>query len=228
MPQHTLEVDGVQLVFAGKRVLQGVYLKLETGRVTGLLGRNGSGKSSLMRIIHGSLGGGRNVFGSVSVERSVRVDGRWVEFAYKHGVAFVPQHGFIPGGRRVRGVMKDYGLAFDHLVSLFPAFENHYSRRVGTLSGGECKILEVYTALAMPDARFCLLDEPFSQVSPLHTGVIKTMIAEAVRTNGKGILVSDHLYCDVCATSDDLYIIRDGTTYPVSSLDDLRKYGYIK
>ena len=52
---NTLEVDSVILEFDSKRVLHNVYLKSETGKVTGLLGRNGTGKSCLMKILFSSL-----------------------------------------------------------------------------------------------------------------------------------------------------------------------------
>ena len=52
---NSLEVDSVILDFGMRRILQDVYLKCETGRITGLLGRNGTGKSSLMKIIFGKL-----------------------------------------------------------------------------------------------------------------------------------------------------------------------------
>ena len=215
---HTLEVDGVQLSFGGRHVLSGVYVKVATGRVTGLVGRNGSGKSCLMRIMHGTLD---------IPDRSVRIDGEWVGRAYEHGVMYAPQHGFIPGGRLVRNVLCDYGLDFESLARRFPAMEPHRHSPVAILSGGERRILEVFTVLSSPRSRFCLLDEPFSQVSPLHAGVLKTMIGAAAR-GGKGILLSDHLYRDVCEISDDLYIIAARTVRPVLPPDDLRKYGYIK
>lgn len=214
---HTLEVDGVQLSFGEKHVLQNVYLKVSSGRVTGLLGRNGSGKSCLMRIIHGSLD---------IPDKSVRIDGQWVARAYEHGVMYAPQHGFIPGGRTVRNVLRDYGLDFTNLVDAFPAMKPHLSSPAARLSGGEKRILEVFVVLASPLARFSILDEPFSQVSPLNAGVFKTLIGEAA-SGGKGILISDHLYRDICSVSDELYIISDRATRLVSSSDDLRKYGYI-
>ncbi|WP_345026917.1 ATP-binding cassette domain-containing protein [Ravibacter arvi] len=52
---HILEVDGVFLTFGLKKILQRVYLKAETGKVTGLLGRNGTGKSSLLKVIYGEF-----------------------------------------------------------------------------------------------------------------------------------------------------------------------------
>jgi ABC-type lipopolysaccharide export system ATPase subunit len=214
----TLEVDGVQLSFGERSVLQSIYLKVSTGCVTGLLGRNGCGKSCLMRIIHGTLD---------APGKSVRIDGRWIERGYEHGVMYALQHGFAPAGRLAGNVLKDYGLDFESLVNVFPAMKPHRYSPVAILSGGERRILEVFVVLASPWSRFCLLDEPFSQVSPLHATVLKEMIGEAARA-GKGILVSDHLYRDVWAISDNLYIIADRATRPVTSPDDLRKFGYIK
>ncbi len=60
-----------------------------------------------------------------------------------------------------------------------------------------------------------------------NAGILKAIIGEAA-LSGKGILISDHLYRDVCEISGDLYIIAARATRPVSSPDDLRKYGYIK
>lgn len=218
MPEHTLEVDGVQLSFGGRHILGSVYLKVSTGRVAGLLGRNGSGKSCLMRIIHGSLD---------IPDKSVRIDGRWVAHAYRHGVMYAPQHGFTPGGRVVQNVLRDYGVDFESFAERFPAMERHRHSPVAILSGGERRILEVFTVLASSWSRFCLLDEPFSQVSPLHAGVLKNLIGEAARA-GKGVLVSDHLWRDICEVSDDVYMIAARAVRPVLSHEDLRKFGYIR
>ena len=55
MQLSTLKVDSVQLSFGDRKILQGVYLSCQQGEILGLLGRNGSGKSSLLRIIYGTL-----------------------------------------------------------------------------------------------------------------------------------------------------------------------------
>ena len=65
--KHFLEVDSIFLEFDTKRVLQDVFIKNETGAVTGILGRNGSGKTCLMKIIYGEL---------KTNNRSIRLDGK--------------------------------------------------------------------------------------------------------------------------------------------------------
>jgi ABC-type lipopolysaccharide export system ATPase subunit len=125
--------------------------------------------------------------------------------------------------------MQDYSLAgergFERLVAFFPAFARYYHTPVAMLSGGERRILEIYVVLSTAGL-FCLLDEPFSQISPVNVATLKTLIAE--EKPSKGILISDHRYEDVYEISDNLYIIAGGTTYSVSSPDDLRRYGYTK
>ena len=59
---HTLEVDSIQLAFNNRRILSDIYLKCETGKITGLLGRNGQGKSCLMKIIYGTLSCEKSIF----------------------------------------------------------------------------------------------------------------------------------------------------------------------
>ena len=63
---HKLEADSIHLEFKGRRILSDIYLKCETGKITGLLGRNGEGKTCLMEIIYGTL----------KSEKSVRFDNR--------------------------------------------------------------------------------------------------------------------------------------------------------
>ena len=55
--KHKLEADSIHLNYGARVILSSVYMKLETGRITGLLGRNGSGKTSLIQLIYGSLKG---------------------------------------------------------------------------------------------------------------------------------------------------------------------------
>ncbi|MDR2912073.1 MAG: ATP-binding cassette domain-containing protein [Alistipes sp.] len=208
----TLEADGIRVSFGERIVIRSIYVKVSTGRVTGLVGRNGCGKSTLMRVIHGSLG--------VS-EKSIRIDGCSVQHAYQHGVMFTPQHGFIPSSRSVRGVVRDHDLDFDRLAACFPIFGSHMRAPVSTLSGGERRLLETFMVLTSPHARFCLLDEPFSQISPLHIEVIMRLISE--EKSRKGIMVADHMYRQILDICDDIYTITNGTTRPLRSPDKLNR-----
>jgi ABC-type multidrug transport system ATPase subunit len=88
---HTLEADGIQLDFGVRRILSDVYLKCETGKITGLLGRNGQGKTCLMNIILGTL--------SSSIS-SIRFDSNVIRNANKRPdlLLYLPQFNFFEIG----------------------------------------------------------------------------------------------------------------------------------
>jgi len=86
---HSLEVDSIILEFGTKRVLQDVYLKNETEKITGILGRNGTGKTCLMNIIYGEL---------ETNEKSVRINGEAILNGYRnpYNFRYLPQFSYIP------------------------------------------------------------------------------------------------------------------------------------
>src|SRR3712207_1460386 len=98
--KHTLEADSIHLELKGRTILSNIYIRCETGSITGLLGRNGEGKSCLMRIIHGTL----------AAEKSVRIDGRAVYEAYKSPdmLRYLPQFRFIPPSLSVASIFNDF------------------------------------------------------------------------------------------------------------------------
>lgn len=102
----------------------------------------------------------------------------------------------------------------------------HFLRgtRIGELSGGEQRILECFIILRSP-ARFILLDEPFSQIAPLHVATLQTLIRQEKAT--KGILLTDHMYRHVTGIADRLYVMADGQAYPCENDEDLVRRGYL-
>lgn len=215
--KHSLEVDSIILEFDTKRVLQDVYLKNETGKTTGILGRNGTGKTCLMNIIYGEL---------QTNNKSIRIDGRAIFEGYRNPGTFryLPQFNFIPGNLKIKRVFKDFSLNFAKFIEYFPEFEKYYNLKVKNLSGGEIRILEIYSILASK-TKFCMLDEPFSQVMPLHVDTIKSIINDEKKS--KGIIITDHLYEHIIDICDEIYVIVNGKTYLTKDITDLIKLGYI-
>lgn len=215
---HFLEADSIILEFGSKRVLQDIFIKCETGTIMGLLGRNGSGKTCLLNIIYGEL---------EAINKSVRLDGKTIFKGFRNPKHFryLPQYNFIPGNLKVKRVFKDFNLDFSKFITAFPGFEKHYQNRLGRLSGGEQRVLEVYAILASK-TKFCLLDEPFSQIMPVHIELLKKVILTEKYT--KGILITDHLYKHVMDICDDLYLLKDGKTFPITNTEDLDFFGYTR
>lgn len=216
--KNILEIDSVILEFDSKRVLQDVYMKSETGKVTGLLGRNGTGKSCLMKIIYGEL---------VPNDKSIRINGNSIYNKYRNpnDIRYLPQGRFIPKSLTIKRIFDDFELDFLDFTNEFPEFEKFYKAKFKNLSGGEQRIIEIYSILASK-TKFCMLDEPFSQVMPVHVESIKGLILREKKN--KGIIITDHLYKYIIDICDNLYVINGGKTYLTKSLQDIEILGYAK
>jgi len=210
-------VDSVAVRFRDKVVLRGGYITSSTGRVTGLLGRNGTGKSCMFRALMGGLRV-ENVMVSVDGEAVDRqVTGRYIKY--------LPQTRLIPDGMKLRKAFDLYGVDYRAFVSRFPRYTRYYDSAVWELSGGEIRLAELYMVL-MSESPFYILDEPFSQIAPKNIEAVQKLIRE--RCADHGIIVTDHNYDAITTVTDDLFVIADGYTFPVHSRDDLVRHGYLR
>src|SRR5690554_5162233 len=155
---HKLEVDSVHLQFGDKNILSDIYLQCQTGKVIGLLGRNGTGKSSLMNVI----------FGTLKCEKSVRIDNLPQNEVFKKSglILYLPQFNFIPPSLSIKNVFKDYNLDYANFLKIFPEFSCRQKILIKELSGGERRLIEVYIVVKYKSL-FTMLDEPFTHLSPI-------------------------------------------------------------
>ncbi len=214
---HKLEADDIQLSFDNRRILSDIYLKCETGKITGLLGRNGQGKSCLMKIIYGSM----------ECEKSVRInnDSYLQAFKYPELLQYLPQFNFIPRHLSIKRVFIDFKISFTFFEALFPEFTNDYKTTINKLSGGGRRLIELYIIIKSK-SRFAMLDEPFSHLSPIQIEKIKTLLLE--EKSAKGFLITDHLYQHITDISDNLYILANGKTHLAKSIEDIETLGYAR
>lgn len=213
-----LEIDSVLLEFGSKRILKDVYLKSETGKVTGVLGRNGTGKSCLMKILFGEL---------IPSDKSIRINGKALITSNRSpkDLRYLPQKRFVPNSLTIERIFNDFKLDFADLIYNFPELEKFYKSKLINLSGGERRIIEIYTIL-VSQTKFSMLDEPFSQVMPIHIDSIKKLILR--EKENKGIIITDHMYQHIIDICDDLYVINNEKTYLTRSIEDLETLGYAR
>ena len=214
--KHILEIDSVELSFAEKDVLRGVYLKLETGNVVSILGGNGCGKTCLMNILQGRL---------KPTHKSIRINEVWYNQLPLKDVKYMPQFSFIPRSITVKEVLSDFRMDYSDLINCFPSFKEQRNIKCGVMSEGDKRILECYVIIKSP-AKFIMLDEPFSQVMPIHVETIKSLILQEKQT--KGFLVTDHMYKHVVDISDSMYVLSNGYVHVINEEADLIKHGYIR
>ena len=206
-----LEVDQINLSYGAAQALKRVSVRAEPGQVTTVLGRNGVGKTSLMRAIvgrHGITGGairweGQDIARLSPVERAVR------------GIAYVPQGreifplltvkenletGFavLPRGKKVIPA---------EVFELFPVLKEMMGRRGGDLSGGQQQQLAIGRAMVM-QPRLLVLDEPTEGIQPSIIKDIGRAIQYLRDQAGMAILLVEQ-YFDFARDLADRFFVMD-------------------
>lgn len=215
---NLLEIDSVVKSFDMHVVLTDIYLKCQTGDIIGMLGRNGTGKSTLMKILFGTLNADR---------KFIRIDGKVYDQPYKtiNEICYLPQDSFLPKHMTVEKTIELY-LGKDRVQNFLadPILQKLNASKISHLSGGELRYLEI-KLLLHTDCKFILLDEPFNGVSPILVGEIKKLILKASEI--KGIILTDHDYRNVLDVANQFCLIYDGGIKRINDKWELVRWGYI-
>ena len=212
-----LEIDNIELNFGIHEVLKAIYFKAEKGKVTGILGSNGSGKTSLLRIIFGELNPNNKL---------IHLDKKpFMTPLYKTGfIKYLPQFHIIPKAITLENAFNYFDVSLDDFLIDFPDYNSQKKNRFSSFSGGEKRLIETYIILKF-DAKITLLDEPFSHLAPLYVQKIKSLIE--IEKQHKIIIITDHLYKDILDVSDDIYLLKNGWSKLIKSYDELIHHKYI-
>jgi len=215
---NILEIDSVQLKFGDRTILNNIYIQSKTGRVTGILGRNGCGKTCLLKLIFGEIS---------TYEKSVRVDGKVLlgNDRNPNDMRMLPQVNSLPKNLKVIQAFKYFDVDYGAFCDLFPEFREWPHFKVKELSGGNIRVIETFLILKSK-TKFCLLDEPFSHLSPKNMEIFLEILKQEKKE--KGIIMTDHMYQYITEVSDDLYVIKDCSSYKIDHVDKLRGYGYLR
>jgi len=215
---NLLEIDSVVKSYDTRIVLTDIYLKCKTGDIIGMLGRNGTGKSTLLKILFGILQADR---------KFIRIDGKFYDQPYKtiDELCYLPQHSFLPQQLRVEKIVELY-LGKSKKVNFLedPVLSELKTNKIAQISGGELRYLEIKLLLHL-ESKFVLLDEPFNGVSPLLIEKIKKMILEMSKF--KGIILTDHDYRNVLNVANRFCLIYDGGIKTITDMQELVRWGYI-
>lgn len=217
---HLLEVSGAYKSFGKKKILENISFELKTGEILGIFGRNGSGKSSLLKMMFGTL---------PAKHIQIKFDSEIIdskEIIPRQLIGYLPQDSFLPKGLKVRDVIPLFCDVEEKQNKVFYAsgvseFEN---TKIGKLSMGQLRYLETLLVGSL-DHPFIMLDEPFSMLEPLYKELIKELLKNLRQT--KGIIVTDHYYHDVLDITHSNFLLKDGHKIEVLEKTDLIKNGYI-
>jgi branched-chain amino acid transport system ATP-binding protein len=222
-----LEVEGVHTYYGESHVLQGISLRVQPGEVLAILGRNGMGKTTLIRTIVGFTPPreGRVRYKDTEITRLPPF--RMVEL----GMALVPQ------GRRVfpsLSVRENLEVArrgagrwsLEEVYALFPRLRERAGNRANKLSGGEQQMLAIGRAL-MSNPELLLMDEPTEGLAPLLVREVGRVIAELKRS-GLSILLVEQNLALALSVADRVHvlsrgqIVHTGTPAELMTNDDVK------
>jgi branched-chain amino acid transport system ATP-binding protein len=209
-----LDISEVDAYYGDSHVLHGVSFALQPGRLLGLLGRNGAGKTTCMATIMGFLKPRR---GSISLYGEP-VAGLAPDAIARKGICLVPQ------GRRMFRTLtvrenlmvaaqtrKDGGSAgwsIDRVFKLFPRLAERHAQVAGSLSGGEQQMLAIGRAL-MGNPRVLLMDEPSEGLAPQLVAEVGRTIAQ-LKAEGQSIVLVEQNIKLTLDLADDVVIINTG------------------
>lgn len=215
-----LEMKSIEKSFGEKQVLKKVSIKAEGGKAFGLLGRNGAGKTTSIRIL-------MNVFPADSGE--ILLDGKPIDYK-KIKFGYLPEErGLYPKKRiidqlvyfaELKGMRKsDAVKAVDYWLNRLQ-MQEYRDKRLDTLSKGNQQKIQLITALAH-DPQIIILDEPFSGLDPVNAMLLKDVVKEEI-DRGKIVLFSSHQMNYIEEFCSDIAILNNGSIAVAGNLKDIK------
>ena len=216
-----LELKNIEKSFGEKKVLTGVSFKAEGGKAFGLLGRNGAGKTTSIRIL-------MDVFPANSGE--VLMDGQPIDYN-KIGIGYLPEErGLYPKKiiidqltyfAELKGMSRKAAVqSIDYWLKRLGMTE-YRNKKLETLSKGNQQKIQLITALAH-DPDIIILDEPFSGLDPVNAMLLKDVVKEQI-ANGKIVLFSSHQMSYIEEFCDSIAILNNGVVALHGDLHDIKR-----
>jgi branched-chain amino acid transport system ATP-binding protein len=211
--EAALRVEDIHTYYGSSYVLQGVSLDVRPGTIAAVLGRNGVGKTTLVRSIMGftpaRTGRIEHNGDDITALSTYRIVGRGIGLVPQGRRIFpsltVHEHLVIAGRARSNG---DAGWDESTVYELFPRLRERRQNKAGTLSGGEQQMLAVARAL-VSNPTFLLLDEPTEGLSPFLVEELEKLLIQLRRSGLSALLIEQNVAFAV-AVADRVFIMEKG------------------
>jgi branched-chain amino acid transport system ATP-binding protein len=225
---EALEIASIDTYYGDSHVLHGVSFALKPGRLLGLLGRNGAGKTTCMSTIMGFLKPRR---GSISLYGEP-VAGLAPDVIARKGICLVPQgrrmfrtltvreNLMVAAQRLKNGGGGGPGWSIERVFQLFPRLQERHAQVAGSLSGGEQQMLAIGRAL-MGNPRVLLMDEPSEGLAPQLVAEVGRTIAQ-LKAEGQSIVLVEQNIKLTLNLADDVVIINTGQVVFQGTADQIK------
>ena len=215
---QTLAAEDICKSYRGRRVVNGVSIRVEQGEVVGLLGPNGAGKTTTFYSIVGLVPPDT---GRVLIDDEDITDVPMYLRARQYGISYLPQEASVfrklTVEENILAVLEAQPISWherrEKMEKLIDQLGLEHIRlnRGYALSGGERRRVEIARALCINPA-FILLDEPFSGIDPIAVLDLQKIIFD-LKASGIGVLITDHNVRETLSVTDRAYIINEGRIF---------------
>lgn len=215
-----LIVNNLSKSYNGKKVVDNISFKCESGKVFGLLGRNGSGKTTTLRMVTGII---------KKDAGEVEWNGKKITQQYSK-IGYLPEERGIYTKEKVSDQMIYFatlkGLSKDKAKSEVKKWlekfniSEYYDRKVETLSKGNQQKVQLIISI-IHDPEIVLFDEPFSGLDPVNMEILKDVIYH-LKSRGKSIILSSHMMDFVEKYCEDVLILKEGQTILSGKLSQIK------
>src|ERR687888_782578 len=214
----TLAAEDICKSYRGRRVVNGVSLRVDQGEVVGLLGPNGAGKTTSFYAIVGLIPPDT---GRVLIDDEDITDVPMYLRAREYGISYLPQEPSVfrklTVEENILAVLEAQPISWherrekmERLIEQLGL--GHIRKNKGyALSGGERRRVEIARCLCISPT-FILLDEPFSGIDPIAVLDLQKIISD-LKASGIGILITDHNVRETLSVTDRAYIINEGRIF---------------
>lgn len=214
-----ISVSELKKSYGRKEVLKGVSFSAQSGQIIGLLGPNGCGKTTLIKILTGLI---------KDYDGDVRIDNEEPDAYTKSIIAYLPEKPYLPDWMRPVDALEyfaDFYKDFDRpkAEKMLLRFGLDLKQKLKTMSKGQQEKLRLALVLCRK-AKLYILDEPLGGVDPAARSHILDLIMEN-HDKDSTILISTHLISDVEYIFDRVLMINNGKVVIDSHVDELREKG---
>jgi lipopolysaccharide export system ATP-binding protein len=226
----TLATDEIGKSYRGRRVVNGVSLRVTQGEVVGLLGPNGAGKTTTFYMLVGLTppDSGRIVISQDNQDSEITDVPMYLRARHFH-ISYLPQEPSIfrklTVEENILAVLEAQPISWherrERMEMLIDQLGlNHIRKNRGhSVSGGERRRVEIARCLCIEPA-FILLDEPFSGIDPIAVLDLQKIIFD-LKASGIGVLITDHNVRETLSVTDRAYIINEGRIFRTGSPEQL-------